>query len=120
MRLGLCSWGSLLGNKHSFLSLISGYDKLQGGGGEYLVFYIINFIFKIDCSYLASQSRSGQAKPEKKGLGFSILHDSDDSENRMSRLPEGRGNEWKEAPVEAVMSKENVNMPGKWTGEHVR
>ena len=66
------------------------------------------------------QSRSGPAKSEKKGLGFSILHDSDDSENRMSRLSEGRGNDWKEAPVEGVMSKENVNIPGKWTGEHVR
>ena len=59
-----------------------------------------------DCSYLAAQSRSGPAKSEKKGLGFSILHDSDDSENRMSRLSEGRGNDWKEAPVEGVMSKE--------------
>ena len=38
----------------------------------------------------------------------------------MSRLSEGRGNDWKEAPVEGVMSKENVNIPGKWTGEHVR
>ena len=73
-----------------------------------------------DCSYLAAQSRSGPAKSEKKGLGFSILHDSDDSENRMSRLSEGRGNDWKEAPVEGVMGKENVNIPGKWTGEHVR
>ena len=38
----------------------------------------------------------------------------------MSRLSEGRGNDWKEAPVEGVMSKENVNIPGEWTGEHVR
>ena len=38
----------------------------------------------------------------------------------MSRLSESRGNDWKEAPVEGVMSKENVNIAGKWTGEHVR
>ena len=38
----------------------------------------------------------------------------------MSRLSEGRGNDWKEAPVEGVMSKENVNITGKSTGEHVR
>ena len=72
----------------------------------------------LKCSYLAAQSRSIGAKAEKKGLGLSILHDSD-NENRISRLPEGRGNEWKEAPTESVMSKENVNMPGKWTGENV-
>ena len=60
------------------------------------------------------------SKVREERTGFSILHDSDDSENRMSRLSEGRGNDWKEAPVEGVMSKENVNIAGKWTGEHVR
>jgi hypothetical protein len=81
---------------------------------------IVGFEILLKCCYLAAQSRFAVGNPEKKGLDFSILHDSDDSENRISQLPEGHGNEWKEAPTESVTSKENINMPGKWTREKVR
>ncbi|XP_028414108.1 mitotic checkpoint serine/threonine-protein kinase BUB1-like isoform X2 [Dendronephthya gigantea] len=65
---------------------------------------------------IAANPRSGGVKSEKRGLGFAVHHDSDDVENRISQLPEVCGNEWKEAPTQSLTSKENINMPGKWTG----
>ena len=66
---------------------------------------------------LVGWSRS--TKSEKKGLGFSILHDTEENKS-VCHLPDQDQAVWKAPPMESVMTKENVNIPGKWTGENVR